>query len=235
MNDKIVLLLNSSIFVARDFKKIKKLIKFKNKDEKKKANLQWGLQRIKQHILGLKRLEQLDVFKDFSNIIFTDNTVNSKILVPRKITKTLPLNTIYILRRINKIGKFNKGAGLIENLQYCIKYIENFDYLVYFEPRLYAENNYFFKDFLSKPRNLFYKQKNAYKSGYFGVSTADFINFLNKTNTNEMIEKNLTVESLLFKEFENLKPDYILEAFTKRNIGYQKKLTIHDKEAYEIY
>tara|TARA_B000000532_G_scaffold183760_1_gene149904 strand:- start:3576 stop:4283 length:708 start_codon:yes stop_codon:yes gene_type:complete len=235
MNDKIVLLLNSSIFVARDFKKIKKLIKFKNKDEKKKANLQWGLQRIKQHILGLKRLEQLDVFKDFSNIIFTDNTVNSKILVPRKITKTLPLNTIYILRRINKIGKFNKGAGLIENLQYCIKYIENFDYLVYFEPRLYATNNYFFKDFLSKPRNLFYKQKNDYKSGYFGVSTKDFINFLNKTNTNEMIEKNLTVESLLFKEFENLKPDYILEAFTKRNIGYQKKLTIHDKEAYEIY
>ena len=49
MNDKIVLLLNSSIFVARDFKKIKKLINFTNKNEKKKANLQWGFQRIKQH------------------------------------------------------------------------------------------------------------------------------------------------------------------------------------------
>ena len=49
-----------------------------------------------------------------------------------------------------------------------------------------------------------------------------------------MIEKSNS-RVFVFKEFENLKPDYILEAFTKRNIGYKKKLTIHDKEAYEIY
>ena len=234
MDRKIVLILNTSIFLARDFTKIKKFLNLKNK--KKKAKLQWGFKRLKQYSFGLERLEQLDVFKDFSNVIFTDNTVPSKILIPRSIKKPLPLNTIYILRRENKIGKFNKGAGLIENLQHCIQYIEQFEYLVYFEPRLYAENNYFFKDFLSKPRNLFYKtQQNDYKSGYFGVSTTDFINFLKKIKTEEIVEKNISVESLLFKEFEQLKPDYILEPFTKRKTGYDKKLDVLDSDAYEIY
>ena len=32
-----------------------------------------GISKRKQHSLGIKRLEQLDI-KDFSNIIFTDNT-----------------------------------------------------------------------------------------------------------------------------------------------------------------
>ena len=57
-------------------------------------------------------------------------------------------------------------------------------------------------------------------SGFIGNNLIDFLSnkncqllliFRNKTNTNKMIEKNLTVESLLFKEFENLKPDYIIE------------------------
>ena len=36
-----------------------------------------------------------------------------------------------------------------------------------------------------------------------------------------MIEKSNS-RVLLFKEFENLKPDYILEGFIKTNIGYKK-------------
>lgn len=237
MNQKIVLMLNASIFVARDFTKIKKLLHLRNTNgiKKKKKKLQWGFQRLKQYSFGLERLEQLDVFKDFSNVTFTDNTVPSKILIPRNIKKPLPLNTNYILRRENKVGKFNKGAGLIENLQNCIQHIEQFEYLVYFEPRLYADNDYFFKDFLSKPRNLFYKEQNTYKSGYFGVSTTDFINFLNKIKIEEVVEKNISVENLLFEEFEQLKPDYILEPFTKRNTGYVNKLDVLDNDAYEIY
>ena len=37
-----------------------------------------GISKNKTTLTWYKRLEQLDVFKDFSNIIFTDNTVNSK-------------------------------------------------------------------------------------------------------------------------------------------------------------
>jgi len=233
MDTKIVLILNTSLILSRDFTKTKKLLNLKTK--KKKAKLQWGFQRLKQYSLGLERLEQLGVFKDFSNVIFTDNTVSSKIFIPISIKKHLPINTIYILRRKNKIGKFNKGAGLIENLKHCTRHIEQFDYLVYFEPRLYAENNYFFKDFLSNPRNIFYKNQNDYKSGYFGVSTPEFLNFLKKIKIEEIIEKNISLEYLLYKEFEQLKPDYILEPFTKRNTGYVKKLDIYDSDTYEVY
>lgn len=236
MKPKIVILLNTSIYIPRDFKKIKNFIfKYKKRSSIKKSNIQWGIQRIQQYSLGIERLKELEIFNLYENIIFTDNTLGKKILLPRKIKRTLPRNTQYILRRKNNLGKYNKGAGLVENLKFCLDSLNNYDYMIYFEPRLYALNNKFFKRFLKSPGNVFYKNKNDFKSGYFGVSIIDFTNFIKSLDTDLMIQNSLTIETLLFDYFKNITSDFIEEPFTKRNIGYVKGLKINDENSYEIY
>ena len=69
-----------------------------------------GIQRIQQYSLGIERLK-IEIFNLYENIIFTDNTLGKKVLLPRKIKRTLPRNTQYILRRKNNLGRYNKGLG----------------------------------------------------------------------------------------------------------------------------
>ena len=98
MNSKTALLLNSSIFVKKDLFR------------KRNISIQWGKQRIDQHILGYKELDRFKIFELFENVIFTDNTIRNEKKIPYAIKKILPKDAIIRVRNKNEVGILNKGA-----------------------------------------------------------------------------------------------------------------------------
>ena len=184
MNDDIALLLNSSLYVKRDYLK------------RRKISIQWGSQRIKQHILGIQALENLKVFDLFRNVIYTDNTFNNKNKLPNEILEILPSHTIYNLRKNNTYGKKNKGAGLVENLISCKNDIEKFKHIVYFEPKLYLKDVSFFNEFVKDPKNTFFSQEGylLYRTGHFGVESDLLMKFLHLQDLDHLIENQITIE-----------------------------------------
>lgn len=239
MKARTVLLLNCSTYVERDFRNLKKFIyrffKFKFLLKDRNVNLQFGFQRIKQYEKGLKQLQSLKIFELFDQIIFTDNTVPNKYFLPPSFKKILPTQTKYILRRKNKYKNIGKGAGMIENLKYCINSISDVDFIYYFEPRLILINKNSILDFVNNPCNVFKEDSEYYKSGYFGVNYIDLINFLNKLNFDELITAQSTAEKLIYEYFKNLKPKILDSSITLRNYGFENKMSIHDEKAYHKY
>ena len=58
--------------------------------------------------------------------------------------KNTAKDAIIVIRNKNDVGILNKGAGLIENLVFCSEQIKQFDYIVYYEPRLLLTDPSFF-------------------------------------------------------------------------------------------
>lgn len=239
MKPKTVLLLNCSTFVRRDLRNMKKLIyrffKFKFLLKNRNVNLQFGIQRIKQYQKGLNQLQILKIFDLFDYIIFTDNTIPNKYFLPPSFKKVLPIDTKYILRRKNKYRDIGKGAGMIENLKFCIESISDVDFIYYFEPRLILQNKNSIVDFVNNPCNVFKEDKEYYKSGYFGVKYSDLVNFLSQINFDELTSAQSTAEKLIYEYFKNLEPKILNSSITLRNFGFEKKMSIHDEKAYHEY
>ena len=225
MNDDIALLLNSSLYVKRDYLK------------RRKISIQWGSQRIKQHILGIQALENLKVFDLFRNVIYTDNTFNNKNKLPNEILEILPSHTIYNLRKNNTYGKKNKGAGLVENLISCKNDIEKFKHIVYFEPKLYLKDVSFFNEFVKDPKNTFFSQEGylLYRTGHFGVESDLLMKFLHLQDLDHLIENQITIEYEFYNFFSSYNPHEISSSISKRNTGYRYKLDINDIKTYEDY
>jgi len=225
MNYKTAMLLNSSIFVKKDLFR------------KRNISIQWGKQRIKQHILGFEALSQFEIFNLFENIIFTDNTIRNEAKIPKAIKDILPRDSIIRVRKKNDIGELNKGAGLVENLVFCTEQIKQFDYIVYFEPRLLLKDPSFFIEAANQVENIFFSLKDydLYRTGHFVAKTSDLLNFLQLQDLKYLIENNVTIEYEFYKYFKPLNPREIEYSICKRNTGYRFKLSIDDDNSYEDY
>tara|TARA_X000000368_G_scaffold413467_1_gene401579 strand:- start:137 stop:814 length:678 start_codon:yes stop_codon:yes gene_type:complete len=225
MNSKTVLLLNSSILVKKDL--------FRRRN----ISIQWGKQRIDQHILGYKELNRFKIFELFENVIFTDNTIRSENKIPREIKKMLPKDAIIRIRNKNDVGVLNKGAGLIENLVFCSEQIKQFEYIVYYEPRLLLTDPSFFEDVVEQTQNTFFSQKGyeLYRTGHFIAKTTDLLNFISSQDTDYLIKNKITIEYEFYNFFKPLNPKEVEYSICKRNTGYKFKLDINDNNSYEDY
>ena len=226
MDNKTVLLLNSSMFIRQDYFK------------KRNISTQWGSQRVEQYILGLSSLKTNNVFKSFDDTIFTDNTIKNLSKVPYKIKQLLPENTIYSLSKNNKSGKKNKGAGLVENLKNCSDLISKFDYIFYFEPRLIIKDPEILVSFSEEPKKVFFsqdEQPGAYRTGHFGTDVKSLNNFLDTQDINKIIDEKITIEYEFYKFFHKYNPIEHNHSISRRNTGYRYKLKIDDEDAYENY
>ena len=133
---KTLLVLNSSMVVkkpyfSRDYIKI-----------------EYGNKRINSYVDGFINLQKLEIFKIFHKTILIDNTISSAKNIPDQIIELLPRNTIFLLNKSNKLGRTNKGAGMLKSLEKHVTFFEDYDLIFYFEPRLILKSSEFIKQFI---------------------------------------------------------------------------------------
>tara|TARA_Y100000389_G_scaffold76692_1_gene73440 strand:- start:17377 stop:18021 length:645 start_codon:yes stop_codon:yes gene_type:complete len=185
---KNILILNSSIIVKKPI--------FKND----LIRLEYGESRINSYAKGLKALKQFNIYNNFEGVYLTDNTMNNLTSLPDKIRNLLPENTIFVLKKNNKLGRKNKGAGMIASLATNISVIEKSKNIFYFEPRLIMTSDKIVKEFLSNNNNMFsYEGKYRVKTGYFGSKSLDLATFLRKYSAKYILDNNIHIEDLMYE------------------------------------
>ena len=158
---------------------------------KHSIDLQYNQSRIDQYIEGFDSLSKYKILDLFEKNIIVDNTVSSKTDIPKDLLAAIGDKTELHLFKENELGLLNKGAGVIESLSRIKSIIKEYDFIVYFEPKLKIIDDNFFKKFIDNPSNIFYKVDNypQVKSGYFASTSNDFLELFDYINLEEMIEK----------------------------------------------
>ncbi len=185
---------------------------------KHSIDLQYNQSRIDQYIEGFDSLSKHKIFDLFEKNIIVDNTVSSKTDIPKDLLASIGGKTELHLFKENELGLLNKGAGVIESLSRIKSIAKEFEFIVYFEPKLKLIDNYFFKKFIEKPSNIFYKVENypQVKSGYFSSTSNDFLELFDYINVEEMIEKEINLENLLYDFYIDRNPTLLEGCTTMR-------------------
>ena len=169
----------------------------KNSNLFKSHQLEKTEKRLKQYQQGIDKIVELN--KNYNlDIYIADNGHNfdDKIKIPEciKIIKNNP----------NKFGVFNKGAGLLEVWRKNIDILENYDYIIHFEPRQLLIDNYFIDNFIKNPRTLFTMNANttgAYNTGLFSCKSSELINFIRCISPESIITNNISIEYVMYNFF----------------------------------
>lgn len=173
-----------------------------------------GLERIEQYITGLNKFfEYIEILNNYKvDIIIFDNTINKTESLPKNILDVIPDNVKVINDNVNNYGCINKGAGLIECWRHLNNSIGQYDFLIHFEPRQLLLNFNFITNFLENPRNLFTygANNNHFNTGLFCISCKVLITFINNVNLNEMCQKYISIEYILFDFFKKFNIPYCL-------------------------
>ena len=169
----------------------------KNSNLFKSNQLEKTEKRLKQYQQGIDKIVELN--KNYNlDIYIADNGHNfdDKIKIPEciKIIKNNP----------NKLGGFNKGAGLIEVWRKNIDILEKYDYIIHFEPRQLLIDNYFIDNFIKNPRTLFTMNVNtrgAYNTGLFACKSLELIHFIRCISPDSIIRNNISIEYVMYNFF----------------------------------
>jgi hypothetical protein len=172
-------------------------------------------ERILQIELGL--LNFLKYFKKInrnsSDFYFSDNTMDSVSKIPISIDKILEKNKVTkICRDKNKFGSRNKGAGLIEMWREIWEIIDEYKWILYFEPRTNLKSMEFLKECIDFPCNRFKILDDSdgphFYTGFFMIETCILKEFIAGVDLNLMIEKKQSIEYLI-KDFMDARyPNY---------------------------
>lgn len=175
---------------------------------KHKIDLQYSQSRVDQYIAGFNSLSKFRIFDLFEKNLIVDNTVATKKNIPSNLLSAIDDRAEYYLFKENKLGLLNKGAGVLDSLLRIKSIVELYDFIVYFEPKLKLVDNQFFKKFIENPGNIFYKEENypQFKSGYFSSTCSDFLELIDYIDIEEMIEKKINLENLLYNFYINRSP-----------------------------
>ena len=148
----------------------------KNSHLFKSNQLEKTEKRLKQYQQGIDKIVELN--KNYNlDIYIADNGHNfdDKIKIPEciKVIKNNP----------NKLGRFNKGSGIIEIWNNNIEILKQYDYIIHFEPRQLLIDNSFIDNFMKNPRSIFTYNKNPnakrhFNTGLFTCKSSDLINFI---------------------------------------------------------
>lgn len=169
----------------------------------KKGFVENNDRRLKQIIDGVKKFTE----KKYSvDIIFVDNTIPENIPIDKELETLLINNNIEIFHDNKNIyGSSNKGAGVIESWLVIKEKLENYDYLLYFEPRLMLVNFDFINNFLESPRNLFVygNGKNHFFTGLFGIKIGLLLKYIGGFKDPKDLRNLGSIEYHIFNFVEN--------------------------------
>jgi hypothetical protein len=174
-----------------------------------------SLKRNQQYINGLKSIFKYNnFFKQHNITIFIfDNSIDSIDDIPKEILSVIPENVIIETHFVNKYGKINKGAGVVETWLHNIDKIRSYDYLIHFEPRQTLISNSFIENFCKNPRNIFTCRgkeniNRHFNTGLFTIKITELLKFIS-IYTPEMIARDrLSIEYILYKFYKKNKLEY---------------------------
>ena len=202
------------------------LILNKPKFKKHKIGLQYGNSRLNQYEKGFKILLDKNIYSNFNKTLLVDNTLDSKENIPSNIRRYLNNEMEYFLFKENKLGVLNKGAGVLDSLNRVKEYMKQYDYVIYFEPKLWVLNTLFFDTIKKRPRNLFYEVEEypQVKSGHFCSNTNDLVDFIESVDVSLMIKEKINLENLIFDYYKNRNSEFIKGSFTRRYDPYVRRM-----------
>tara|TARA_B100000900_G_scaffold416277_1_gene450964 strand:- start:40058 stop:40705 length:648 start_codon:yes stop_codon:yes gene_type:complete len=194
--------------------------------KKHKIGLQYGKSRLDQYENGFKILLDKNIYNNFDKTLLVDNTLDSEVNIPVNIRSLLIDEMEYFLFKENKLGVLNKGAGVLDSLIRVKDFMKHYDYVIYFEPKLWVSNTMFFETIKEMPRNLFYEVEEypQVKSGHFCSNTQDLVDFIESVDISLMIRNKINLENLIFDFYKNRNSEFIKGSFTKRYDPYNDRM-----------
>lgn len=157
--------------------------------------------RNKQYSDGLEKFFSYKHILDEHNvqICLTDNTCTE---LPSYIN--LPDGVITRLVNNNK-GAINKGVGLIGQWLDCKDIIEQYDYVIHFEPRQLLVNFNFINNFLENPRDLFTHNHATrhFNTGLCALKSNFLIDYSTNCNLQHMYMRGISIETDLYNWYTN--------------------------------
>lgn len=155
------------------------------------------------------------------SVYITDNSISEEHPLDSTVIAALHPKCKIITNNQNVYGKYNKGAGLIDQWRYC-ESMENVmsshEWFIHFEPRLFLQNNDFIDSFMSNPRELFTINQNNvhFNTGLFATRSNNIIEFMNHIPLQWMISHQKSLEDLIYVHYNK---NYIsFDCFDKMNV-----------------
>ena len=153
--------------------------------------------RLKQYQQGIDKIVELNKNYNF-DIYIADNghhNFDDKIKIPEciKVIKNNP----------NKLGRYNKGSGIIEIWNNNIEILKQYDYIIHFEPRQLLIDNYFIDNFMKNIRTLFTYNSNPnawrhFNTGLFACKSKELLQFISQCSPEFLVNRNAGIMSVLF-------------------------------------
>jgi hypothetical protein len=173
-----------------------------------------GNERIQHYINGLNKFfEYIQIMNNHNvDIYIFDNTIDKKDTLPKELLEIIPDNVKVINDHANKYGGINKGAGLIESWLYLKDIIEQYDYLIHFEPRQLLINFDFIESFLQNKSNVFTISKDytQFNTGLFCIECKVLLLFIENVNIHNMVYNIINIEYMLFQFFNENNIQYTI-------------------------
>jgi hypothetical protein len=146
------------------------------------------------------------------DIYIFDNTIDKKDTLPKELLEIIPDNVKVINDHANKYGGINKGAGLIESWLYLKDIIEQYDYLIHFEPRQLLINFDFIESFLQNNDNLFTlgQGNKHFNTGLFCINCKILLSFITNVDINNMVHNRISIEYMFFDFFNENNIQYTI-------------------------
>ena len=92
---------------------------------------------------------------------------------------------------------------MLKSLEKNVSFFKDYDFIFYFEPRLILKSSEFIKQFFENRINSFSMESGKrVKTGYFGSTSNDLIEFINSYKAEDLVEKNLHIELLMYEFYE---------------------------------
>ena len=159
-----------------------------------------GELRIEQYEAGLAQI--LDTVCNLPadmDVALIDNTIGKATKFPTKIKSLLPKSTYILLSNTNSLGRFNKGAGDIQIWRKYKDFLQKYNFIFHFEPRLYVTNVSSFSKFLSyRSEHVEMSGQKQVKTGHFVISSENLLTFAFGVNLPKMLLTRASIEDLLF-------------------------------------
>ena len=163
--------------------------------------------RIEQYINGIEKIVELNTEYGF-DIFIADNGLNFEdvMILPEATTTCLKI----LKHNPNQYGCTNKGAGLLEIWCNNVDILQQYDYVIHFEPRQLLENNTFIDNFMTNPRTLFSygKGKDHFNTGLFTIKTSELLNFIQAVSPATLVQYSLSIEIVLLRYYNQNKIPY---------------------------
>lgn len=195
---KNILLLNSSLIIKKPIF---------NKDNIK---IEYGKSRLRSYHDGFRKISESNLFNKFDKTILIDNTISKINQIPSEILNLLPKNIEFLLHKNNQLGRRNKGAGMLSSLSKNKEKFADSELIFYFEPRLLLQTSQFIERFLKEKVNYFsMESEKRVKTGYFGSTSKDLLEFIDSHSALEIADNNLHIELLMYDFYNRKKTNFL--------------------------